>query len=212
MILVGAGANRKRVAKYLSKLVTKYHIPFFASQMGKGVLDEGMDEYIGTAALTSDDRLHPVIKQSDLIIAIGHDTIEKPTNIIQDGSTQVIHINFTPAHIDQLYVPTMQVIGDIGNTLRQLCESDIDSSGRDFDNIYALSTHQRQVKQDYEQTLIRDDIMTPVPLVRMIREALADEDIVSLDNGLYKVRFARNYETRAANTLLLDNALATMGA
>ena len=29
---------------------------------------------------------------------------------------------------------------------------------------------------------------------------------------MYKIWFARNYRTRVANTLLLDNALATMGA
>jgi acetolactate synthase-1/2/3 large subunit len=38
------------------------------------------------------------------------------------------------------------------------------------------------------------------------------DGIVALDNGMYKIWFARNYRTRAANTLLLDNALATMGA
>jgi len=36
--------------------------------------------------------------------------------------------------------------------------------------------------------------------------------IVALDNGMYKIWFARNYRTDVANTLLLDNALATMGA
>jgi acetolactate synthase-1/2/3 large subunit len=35
---------------------------------------------------------------------------------------------------------------------------------------------------------------------------------VALDNGMYKIWFARNYRTHVANTLLLDNALATMGA
>jgi acetolactate synthase I/II/III large subunit len=35
---------------------------------------------------------------------------------------------------------------------------------------------------------------------------------VTLDNGLYKVWFARNYPCYHPNTLLLDNALATMGA
>jgi acetolactate synthase-1/2/3 large subunit len=38
------------------------------------------------------------------------------------------------------------------------------------------------------------------------------DGIVALDNGMYKIWFARNYRTREANTLLLDNALATMGA
>jgi acetolactate synthase-1/2/3 large subunit len=36
--------------------------------------------------------------------------------------------------------------------------------------------------------------------------------MVCLDNGMYKIWFARNYRTHVANTLLLDNALATMGA
>ena len=38
------------------------------------------------------------------------------------------------------------------------------------------------------------------------------DGIVALDNGMYKIWFARNYRTHVANTLLLDNALATMGA
>ena len=47
------------------------------------MLDERLPQYIGTAALTSNDHIHPVIEKADLILAIGHDVIEKPTNIIQ---------------------------------------------------------------------------------------------------------------------------------
>jgi len=47
-------------------------------------------------------------------------------------------------------------------------------------------------------------------LVNDVRSVLEKDDIVALDNGLYKVWFARNYTTYSANTLLLDNALATM--
>ncbi|USN55893.1 MAG: hypothetical protein H6765_04955 [Candidatus Peribacteria bacterium] len=35
IILVGAGANRKRISKYLTKFIEKTNIPFFTSQMGK---------------------------------------------------------------------------------------------------------------------------------------------------------------------------------
>jgi len=41
---------------------------------------------------------------------------------------------------------------------------------------------------------------------------MPEDGIVCLDNGMYKIWFARNYRTAVANTLLLDNALATMGA
>ncbi len=38
------------------------------------------------------------------------------------------------------------------------------------------------------------------------------DGIICLDNGVYKIWFARNYPARSPNTVLLDNALATMGA
>jgi len=38
------------------------------------------------------------------------------------------------------------------------------------------------------------------------------DGIITLDNGVYKIWFARNYKARQPNTVLLDNALATMGA
>jgi acetolactate synthase-1/2/3 large subunit len=41
---------------------------------------------------------------------------------------------------------------------------------------------------------------------------MPSDGIICLDNGVYKIWFARNYPARAPNTVLLDNALATMGA
>ena len=41
---------------------------------------------------------------------------------------------------------------------------------------------------------------------------MPDDGIICLDNGVYKIWFARNYTARQPNTVLLDNALATMGA
>ena len=46
----------------------------------------------------------------------------------------------------------------------------------------------------------------------MCGQVMPENGIVCLDNGMYKIWFARNYRTKVANTLLLDNALATMGA
>jgi acetolactate synthase-1/2/3 large subunit len=57
-----------------------------------------------------------------------------------------------------------------------------------------------------------EDRWTPQRIVHDVRQVMPADGIVALDNGMYKIWFARNYRTRVANTLLLDNALATMGA
>ena len=48
-------------------------------------------------------------------------------------------------------------------------------------------------------------------IVHDVRQVMPEDGFVCLDNGMYKIWFARDYCTRVANILLLDNALATMG-
>ena len=105
LLLIGAGANRKRTSKALTEFINKTKIPFFNTQMGKGVVDERHPLFLGTAALSSKDFVHCAIEHADLIINVGHDTIEKPPFFMEEGGTKVIHINFFPAVVDDVYFP-----------------------------------------------------------------------------------------------------------
>ena len=78
LIMIGAAGNRPRLVEPLSAFVRRTRIPFFNTQMGKGAVTGGSDLYIGTAALSERDYIHEAIDRADLIIAIGHDTVEKP--------------------------------------------------------------------------------------------------------------------------------------
>lgn len=75
LIIVGSGANRKLIRKQLTNLLEKTHIPFVNTQMGKGVISEESEYYIGTTALSSKDYVHKMINNADCIIVIGHDTL-----------------------------------------------------------------------------------------------------------------------------------------
>lgn len=206
LILIGAGANRKRVSKMLDLLVTKTKIPFFTTQMGKGVISERHPQYLGTAALSSTDYIHDLVKQADLIINIGHDIVEKPPFLMDQTQTQqVIHLNFSPAVLDLIYHPNLEVIGDIANAIWQIAEAITPQATWDF----SLFT---PVESLTEQKLATKNPHSPFSILRAIRSVLADDDILTLDNGMYKLWFARHYPTYLPNTLLLDNALATMGA
>lgn len=170
------------------------------------------ENYLGTAALTAGDYIHDALAHSDLIISVGYDNAEKPTEMLGINGIPVINVNFMKSHFDYVYSPYMDVIGDIGNVFWNLCESEIDTSNWDFSKIYEINTENH--KKIAENISLEDDFpyMMPRRLAKDLREVLADKDILTLDNGLYKVWLARNYPARAPNTILLDNALATMGA
>ena len=54
--------------------------------------------------------------------------------------------------------------------------------------------------------------MYPQRLVADVPKVMGPDDIIALDNGVYKIWFACNYPASSPNTVLLDNALASMGA
>ena len=210
LILVGAGANRKLISKRLIELIEKTGIPFFNTQMGKGVIPEDHSLFLGTAALSDNDYLHCAISKADLIINIGHDVVEKPPFFMTPGGFKVIHINFVASEIDEIYFPQLDVVGDIANALWQISSRLKVPSFWDF-------SYFMKVKHFVDEKLAENSSADSFPvmpqrLVNDVREVLAAEDIIALDNGVYKVWFARNYRALSTNTILLDNALATMGA
>ena len=210
LLIVGAGANRKRCARQLSALIDRQGIPFITTQMGKGVVDENHPLFLGNAAVSDGDFPHRAIAQSDCILNVGHDVVEKPPFIMQTGTRKVIHVNYNPAEVDPVYFPQVEVIGDIANAIWQI-NGDLEPSP-DWDFSYmericaAMRAHRHEGESDAGFPL------KPQRLVADLRRTLPADGVIALDNGVYKIWFARNYNASCPNSVLLDNALATMGA
>jgi acetolactate synthase-1/2/3 large subunit len=207
LIMLGAAASRPRSTSDLAQFVIRTKIPFFTTQMGKGTVPGGTELYLGTAALSEHDYVHAAIERADLIVTIGHDTVEKPPFIMGGEGPKVVHVNYQRANIEQVYFPQAEVIGDIGPSLRLLADR---LEGR-IPNAKALLPMRAEILSRIASRAT-EDRFTPQRLVHDVRAVMPEDGIVALDNGMYKIWFARNYRTRMANTLLLDNALATMGA
>jgi acetolactate synthase-1/2/3 large subunit len=210
LLLIGAAANRKQSSKMLRKFVDKTGIPFVSTQMGKGLIDERHPLFLGNAALSANDFVHRAIGHTDLIINVGHDVVEKPPFFMQQGGFKVIHVNYLTAAVDPVYYPQLGVVGDIANSVYQLAELVQPQAHWNF-------SYFQDIKAATEEHLlegIADDRFPVYPqrLVHDLREAMPDDGIIALDNGIYKIWFARNYKAHLSNTVLLDNALATMGA
>ncbi|WP_171133372.1 MULTISPECIES: acetolactate synthase large subunit [unclassified Ruegeria] len=211
LLLLGAGANRKDARSALSAFADATQIPFFNTQMGKGVIDERSDLFLGTAALSDGDYLHCAIDRADLIINVGHDVVEKPPFFMEeDGRQKVIHVNYKAAQVDQVYFPQLEVVGDLAKSITRL--NTIIGGKVEFDRDYF-----ERIKQETETHTSEgsDDPRFPIIPQRLVadtRQVMDDCDIIALDNGIYKIWYARNYKAYQPNTVLLDNALATMGA
>jgi acetolactate synthase I/II/III large subunit len=209
LIMLGAAASRPRSTTGIGDFVRRTRIPFFNTQMGKGTVPGGTNLYMGTAALSERDYVHEAVDRADLIIAIGHDTVEKPPFIMGPKGPQVIHVSYTPATVEQVYFPQCEVIGDVGPSLELLADR---LAGR-LRHADALANLREGILSRLSDRSTEDRWpVTPQRIVHDVRQVMPEDGIIALDNGMYKIWFARNYRTYVANTVLLDNALATMGA
>ena len=210
ILVIGAGASRKMAARALKQLIDKTGIPFVTTQLGKGVVDERHPRFVGNAALSTGDFVHRAFESADLIVNVGHDLSEKPPFLMVRGSTEVIHIDYRSAEADTLYFPQLEVTGDIADAVLRIGDALNNTVQWDFTRLLAIrEANEVQIAEG------ADDDRYPVypqRLVADIRRAMPSEGIVALDNGIYKIWFARNYKAHKPNTVLLDNALATMGA
>ncbi|MEZ5743834.1 MAG: acetolactate synthase large subunit [Sphingomonadaceae bacterium] len=210
VLVIGAGANRTMTSRMLNQFVEKTGIPFLTTQLGKGVIDERHPRFLGCAALSSGDFVHRAIDDADCIVNIGHDVIEKPPFFMKPDGPTVIHISTKTAEVDPVYFPHIEVIGDIANAIWQIKEDIVASPAWKFDHMLAYHAaeleHTGKLEEDERFPIF------PPHLVTKVRDCLPDDGIICLDNGVYKIWFARGYTAYRPNTVLLDNALATMGA
>jgi acetolactate synthase-1/2/3 large subunit len=210
LLLLGAGANRQSAREALVKFAENTGIYCFNTQMGKGVVDERCDYFLGTAALSTGDYLHCAIERADLVINIGHDVVEKPPFFMTPEGKTVIHLNYRSAQVDEVYFPQLEVVGDIGRSVKRLSQKLEGWRCADMDYF-------KRIKQEIELHVTEESTsdafpMLPQRFVADTRQVMGEDGIIALDNGIYKIWYARNYQAYKPNTVLLDNALATMGA
>ncbi len=208
LIILSSGANRSLISRHLTGFIVKTGIYAAHTQMGKGVLSDESEYSLFAAGVHCRDYINCGIDRADVIITIGYNIVEFPPfvwNACLDK--KIINIDFSGADVDKYYNPDLEIIGDISCSLKRLGELVVPRTGegtfkavRDFLDLKLSADFRKQYP------------LTPQEVVNHVREALAPEDILTLDNGIYKLWFSRLYRTYRPNTFLLDNALATMGA
>jgi acetolactate synthase-1/2/3 large subunit len=217
LIMLGAAAERHGVPEAFRDFARTAQIPYFCTWMAKGVGDEADENFIGSITMPGMDYVGAAAGKSDLILNIGHDIAEKAPFLMRPDSNQtVIHVNTFAALADHIYFPQQQVVGDIAHTLRrltELCQSQFASGSRpDWDHGFA-----RDMGAKMRESIDRgaDDASSfpvkPQYLAKAARAALPDDGIITLDNGVHKLWFTRNFPMRQPHCHLVDSALGSMG-
>ncbi|NNE94594.1 MAG: hypothetical protein HKN24_01030 [Acidimicrobiales bacterium] len=205
IVLAGVGTIGDDKSAALADLGRREGLGLITTQMGNGVLHPDASNLIGTLGMHRPDYITGVVDQADLVIACGYRPVEHPPQAWHRNPDQpVVHLHSEPARRAVAYEPELEVVGDIADTLNRLHDLKID---REW--VAAQKGAVATCLAD-EATSYGANSVASVP--DHVKAGVTDQTVVALDNGLYKLWFARRYVPASRHGLMLDNALATMGA
>lgn len=209
LLLIGNGAIRADASNALTEFATQLNIPVANTFMGKGMIPYTHPLALWTAGLQQRDYISCAFDHTDLVIAVGYDLIEfSPKKWNPKGEIPIIHIGASPAEIDSSYIPIVEVIGDISDSLTEILRRS-DRQGKPPAYATDLRT---DIRADYEQYANDGEFpIKPQKLIYDLRQVLGPEDILISDVGAHKMWIARHYHCDRPNTCLISNGFAAMG-
>ncbi len=209
LILAGNGTIRANASEALTQFATRMNIPVVNSFMGKGVIPYTHPLSLWTVGLQQRDHISCAFDETDLIIAVGYDLIEySPKKWNPEGNIPIIHIGTTPAEIDSSYIPQVEVVGDISDSLEEIMKQ-ADRKGKTTPSAVNL---REEIREDYEFYANDDGFpIKPQKIIYDLRQVMGPEDIVISDVGAHKMWIARHYHGDRPNTCIISNGFAAMG-
>ena len=210
VILAGNGVTRRNAVgnptvDALRRFVERSRIWATHTYMAKGVLDPlGQHSLppVGLQRAGADLANLKILAEADVVIAVGYDLVEwAPVLWNPKRDKTVVHVDSTAAELDGHYQPSIEVIGELDESLAALAEA-------------VKPREDRSRVAAGAQPKLAKDIPVPLPpyaVIADLRDALGPDDIVVSDVGAHKVWLARLFPTERPNTVVISNGLASMG-
>nr|WP_295310474.1 acetolactate synthase large subunit [uncultured Blautia sp.] len=208
VILVGHSAVRNHAGEALTSFADELKIPVVNTMMAKGIVPYKNKYSMWTIGIPQKDYQNKILDMADLVIAVGYDIVEfAPGKWNENGKHKIIHIDQRPAHINMLYQPQVQVIGDISYSLQQIqYRSDPKEEPTEILNL------KKEMVLEYESFANDTSFpMKPQKILYDVRKFMGEDDIVISDVGAHKMWIAREYNCYKPNTCIISNGFATMG-
>ena len=207
LVMAGNGIVRAGAADQLVAFAETLNIPVATTFMAKGVIPSSHPLSLGAVGLQAHDHVACGFDRADVIICVGYDMVEyHPYLWHPDKQRQIIHVDVTPAEVDEHYILAAGVIGNIGEALQRIA-----SEASPQQNTPAADLRETIARELSEHANDSAFPMKPQKIVWDLRQVLEPNDIVISDVGAHKMWMARMYQAEQPNTCIISNGFASMG-
>jgi acetolactate synthase-1/2/3 large subunit len=209
LLVAGNGAVRTGAAAELRDLVEATDLPVVSTYMGKGAVSDADEHSLMTLDSGARGEAKSAIESADLVVTVGYDIAEHDPAEWGIGDAAVVHVDSEPAEVYEAYTPDVEVVADIGRTLRDMTEW-CGSASVVFDADWYADLRD-QIVSDVSREPDPEAPFTVEGVLPVLRDAMADDDVLVSDVGSHKMAISQNFPTYEPNTCIVSNGLASMG-
>ncbi|MBN1388722.1 MAG: thiamine pyrophosphate-binding protein [Bacteroidales bacterium] len=203
LLALGLTASRAGIRDEIHKFLEKYPVPVVLTPMAKGLVNQDHYCYCGVLFHASSDKLSAVINEADLVIGLGYDPVEyNYESWLPD--VPLIHINTVYTDMPE-GIMVKQVTGALEGLLSMILPVLRTKPGWDFEFIADCrdSIHDAVMEETGR--------FSPVTVLKVLRETMPDNLIMSLDVGSHIHLFGQYWNPGPEGRLIMTNGWSTMG-
>lgn len=202
ILVAGLGVNRSGCEAQLQTLAETLQAPVLLAVSAKGAVAD-RHPWCGGTLMGSEAR-HELLARSDLIVTIGFDVVELFEPGLWPYEQRLINIDSVP-HLDGLFRPTQELVGDIGAALTALTPLLPACRGWRPEEVAAFRQRQRPIVTSSPTRLL------PGVALDIMQQFLPDDTILTTDAGQHKVFASRLWQSQQPLSYLTSSGLGTMG-
>jgi acetolactate synthase-1/2/3 large subunit len=207
IVMAGNGVIRARASEALVRFAERLNVPVATTFMAKGVIPFSHPLSLGAIGLQAHDYVSCGFDRADVIICVGYDMVEyHPYLWHPNRDKKIVHIDASPAEVDEHYILEVGVVGNIGSALDAIAQTVEPKDG------LPASGLRQAIEEDFEEHAHDTGFpIKPQKILWDLRQALEPDDIVISDVGAHKMWTARMYQAERPNTCIISNGFASMG-
>jgi acetolactate synthase-1/2/3 large subunit len=213
VILLGLMASKPKFADAIRNLLRTTTLPVVGTFQAAGAVSQQELPYFGgRVGQIANQPADALLDSGDVVITIGYDAVEYWPSLWNEGKDRpIVHIDVTPATIENDYSPAVELIGNIEATLTVL------SPLLHRPQLAASSTELLQrIAQDRKRLMAEAAAKSGVPihplrLISELQKILTPDVTVCSDMGSFSVYLCRYLFSFRARQFLITNGQQTLG-
>jgi acetolactate synthase-1/2/3 large subunit len=213
VIFLGLMASKPKCTVAIRTLLSATTLPVVGTFQAAGAISREMFPYYGgRVGQLANQPADALLDSGDVVITIGYDAVEYWPSLWNKGrNREIVHIDVTPANIENDYSPAVELIGSIEETLAAL------SALVHRATLAPVSADLLQlIAHDRERLMVEAAAKSGVPihpmrLISELQKILTPDVTVCSDMGTVSMYLCRYLFSFRARQFLISNGQQTLG-